>query len=197
MTHFFIGLFLCIFSLTAFTQNIPEKTTLCAACHGASGVSINPEWPNLAGQHATYLTKQLQDYKKAKTRSSPVMVSIVASLSDEDIQTLAAFYAQLAPANTQSSKQHQAARGEAIYRQGDANKHITACIACHGPQGTGNELAGFPALSRQQPAYTIQQLKAFKDKNRQNDINSIMRDISARMDTDDMTAVAYYLADLH
>lgn len=199
MKHFWLSLVLYSFlfqKTIAADVKIPEKAGLCAACHGVSGVSINPEWPNLAGQHANYLIKQLHDYKEAKTRSAPIMASIALSLTDEDIQTLSLFYAQLASAENKKSKQHQA-RGAAIYRQGDSHKHITACIACHGPNGRGNELAGFPVLSGQQPAYTIQQLTAFKEKNRSNDMNSIMRDISAHMDLDDMTAVAYYLAGLH
>lgn len=199
MKHFWLSLFLCgfLFQKTiASDLKIPEKVALCAACHGASGVSINPEWPNLAGQHVNYLIKQLHDYKDAKTRSAPIMASIVLSLNDEEIQALSLFYAQLAGAKNKPSKQHQT-RGETIYRRGDSDKHITACIVCHGPNGRGNELAGFPVLSGQQPKYTIQQLTAFKKQSRKNDLNSIMRDISTHMDLDDMTAVAYYLAGLN
>lgn len=80
---------------------------------------------------------------------------------------------------------------------GDYAKQITACIACHGPKGTGNAQAGFPALSGQHAQYTILQLELFKDKKRSNDLNGIMRDISAHMSTDDMAAVAYYIQGLH
>ena len=84
-----------------------------------------------------------------------------------------------------------------MYRGGDFNKHITACIACHGPKGTGNAQAGFPSISGQHAAYTIQQLQDFKEGKRKNDLNSIMRDISARMSIEDMEAVANYIAGLY
>ena len=64
---------------------IPKKTGLCVACHGPEGNSTNPEWPNIAGQHSSYLIKQLKDFKQATTRNVPIMTSIVASLTNEDI----------------------------------------------------------------------------------------------------------------
>lgn len=169
-----------------------EKSAMCAGCHGAQGNSMNAEWPNLAGQHADYLAKQLHDYKNAKTRNAPMMTPMVTSLTDQDITDIAAFYASL-PRAQGTTPEKYLDRGEKLYRSGDLSKHITACIACHGPQGSGNAQAGFPALSGQQPAYTVQQLEAFKNKTRINDLNSIMRDISSRMSHEDMEAVAHYL----
>lgn len=172
------------------------KVALCIACHGQEGISTNPEWPSIAGQHASYLSKQLHDFKEGKTRNAATMTPLTAGLSDEDISELAAFYAkQTVPEGTTPEKYVK--RGEQLYRGGDFEKHITACIACHGPRGTGNGQAGFPALSGQHAAYTIQQLQDFKDKKRSNDLNSIMRDISANMSQDDMEAVAYYIQGLH
>ena len=173
----------------------PEKAAMCGGCHGAQGISTNPDWPNLAGQHALYLEKQLHDYKDATLRHAAIMTPLVMVLTDEDIRDLAGFYAQL-PMHEGARAQESQGRGEALYRRGDLSKHITACIACHGPQGTGNAQAGFPVLSGQQAGYTVQQLQAFKDKKRQNDLRGIMRDISARMSQEDMDAVANYLAGL-
>lgn len=173
-----------------------EKSTTCAACHGPTGVSVNPMWPSLAGQHASYLAKQLRDFKNKQQRDAPMMTALAASLSEQDIEDLAAFYArQPIPENTTPEKYVK--RGEQLYRGGDFSQHITACIACHGPTGNGNAQANFPVLSGQQAAYTTLQLQAFKDKKRSNDLNSIMRDISGRMSTDDMEAVAHYVAGLH
>jgi cytochrome c553 len=172
-----------------------EKSTVCAACHGPKGVSTNPQWPSLAGQYAPYLAKQLLDFKNP-TRNSPVMTPLVANLTEQDIQDLALYYSQQ-PLPEGSTPKKFLDRGEQLYRGGDFNKHITACIACHGPKGTGNAEAGFPVLSGQQPMYTIQQLQAFKDNKRSNDLNSIMGDISKRMDDADMEAVANYVSGLH
>lgn len=175
-------------------QEVPEKAALCAACHGPTGVSANPLWPSLAGQHKTYLIKQLYDFKADKLRHSPIMAPFVAAMSDEDIQALALFYSQQKLSVEKNSAMN--ARGEQLYREGDGKKQITACIACHGPAGRGNELAGFPSLSGQRVEYAIQQLQAFKEGIRKNDLNSIMQTISARMSAEDMKAVADYLATL-
>ena len=173
-----------------------EKSIVCAACHGPKGVSVNPIWPSLAGQHATYLIKQLRNFKKNEGRANPTMAPFVAPLNEQDIADLAIFYAKQPQPEGITPKKYLS-RGEQLYRGGDFTKQITACIACHGPKGTGNAQAGFPVLSGQHAAYSILQLQAFKEHKRSNDLNSIMRDISARMSNDDMAAVANYMAGLH
>lgn len=173
-----------------------QKTALCLACHGPTGVSSNPQWPNLAGQHATYLLKQLHDFKEGKARNAATMTPLVANLSDEEMAALANFYAQQPLAEGKTAAKYLK-RGEELYRGGDVDKHIAACIACHGPKGTGNGQAGFPSLSGQHALYTLQQLQDFKAQKRKNDLNSIMRDLSARMSDEDMAAVASYIQGLY
>lgn len=186
-----------IVSASAETSKIePAKAALCAACHGSQGISQDPQWPNLAGQHANYLIKQLQDFKTGTTRNAATMSAILASLNDKDVAELSIFYSKM-PLPTGQTPEKFLKRGELLYRGGDFAKHLTACIACHGPKGTGNAQAGFPVLTGQHAAYTVQQLQAFKDKKRANDLNSIMRDISSRMSQEDMEAVAYYIQGLH
>jgi len=174
----------------------PEKATLCVACHGQLGNSANPQWPNIAGQHSAYLNKELHDFKQGGTRSAPTMAAIVTTLNDSDMAQLANYYSKL-PLAQGSVPEKYLKRGEQLYRGGDFDKHISACIACHGPKGTGNGEAGFPSLSGQHAAYLIMQLQAFKTKTRHNDLNGIMRDISARMDQTDMESVAYYIQGLY
>ena len=70
------------------------KAMACAACHGVAGISSNEIWPNLAGQKAGYLVKQLKAYRDG-TRSNPVMSSMAKTLSDPDIDDLAAYYSSL------------------------------------------------------------------------------------------------------
>ncbi|TNF04720.1 MAG: c-type cytochrome [Gammaproteobacteria bacterium] len=70
------------------------KAMACAACHGAAGISSNEAWPNLAGQKAGYLVKQLKAFRDG-TRNDPVMSSMSKTLSDPDIDDLAAYYSSL------------------------------------------------------------------------------------------------------
>lgn len=67
------------------------KSAVCAACHGADGNSTNPLWPNLAGQHAPYLVKQLKDFKSG-ARKDPVMAPMAAPLSEQDMENLSAYF---------------------------------------------------------------------------------------------------------
>ena len=69
-----------------------KKSTPCAACHGANGVSPSPEFPNLAGQHVDYLQAALRHYRNGK-RKNPIMQAQVANLSEKDMLDLAAYFA--------------------------------------------------------------------------------------------------------
>ncbi len=175
-----------------------EKVTQCVACHGPEGNSTVGTWPKLAGQNAPYLMKQMMEYKKGDKggRYDAVMTPLMATLSTQDMQDLAAYYAAQKVIITGANKD-LLAQGQALYRGGDFKKHITACIACHGPQGTGNAGAGFPALSGQHAQYIVAQLEAYQSGKRKNDLNHIMQDISKRMDKNDMLAVADYISGLH
>lgn len=187
----------CTFSYAAdVSEPIPSQATVCSACHGEKGVSVNPQWPNLAGQHALYLQKQLSDIQAGKTRDVPTMAGILNGLNEQDFKILANYYAsQKRPEGTTPEKFLK--RGEQLYRGGDFNQQITACIGCHGPKGTGNAQANFPVLSGQHADYIVLQLQAFKEGKRSNDLNAIMRDISRRMSPEDMQAVAYYIQGLY
>lgn len=191
------SLLLGLFTASSFAESeLPQeldKARTCNACHGLE--SANPEWPKLAGQHASYLIKQLRDYKNNQTRQDPTMYAFVNSLNDQDIEDIARYYASLKP-KACVSKSEKLSHGEKIYKTGDLKKHITACIACHGPNGAGNAQAVFPALAGQNPNYTVNQLNAFKTKKRHNDINGIMHDISKRMNENDMQDVAEYICNL-
>jgi cytochrome c553 len=68
-----------------------EKAKVCEACHGLDGKSVDPSYPNLAGQYESYLQKALGDYRSGR-RSNPVMAGFAAPLSDQDIKDLAAWY---------------------------------------------------------------------------------------------------------
>ena len=71
-----------------------SKSAMCAACHGAAGVSAIPMYPNLAGQKEAYIAKQLKDFK-AGNRKDPVMAPMAMALSDDDVANIAAYYASL------------------------------------------------------------------------------------------------------
>lgn len=172
------------------------KSAPCAGCHGADGNSVNAEWPKLAGQHPGYLEKQLADFKKGEQRNNAMMAPMVASLSEQDMADISAFFASQAVTPGYASAE-TLERGRRLYLGGDSEEGIAACVSCHGPNGTGNALAGFPVVAGQHAAYTIGQLKAFRSGQRANDAQGMMRDVVRRMSDADMKAVAEFMAGLN
>ena len=170
----------------------------CFACHGEDGNAAIPGYPNIAGQSARYLFRQMQSMRDGD-RDPKVMVGQLDNLTDEDLQDLAAFYA------SQSGKIGQASRdgielGEAIYRGGILAKQVAACTACHAPDGSGNALAGFPRLSGQTAEYVAEQLKAYREGLRKTDTgdhDGMMRQTAANMTDTEIAAVANYVLGLH
>jgi cytochrome c553 len=172
-----------------------QKSQTCAACHGPDGNSVSPVWPSLAGQGAAYLRKQLLDLRSGERRNDQ-MSPMAANLSDEDIADLAAYYAGLKP-KIGAADPALIPAGQRIYRAGDAASGLPACMACHGPTGSGNPAAAYPALGGQHAAYTAAQLKAFKAEQRANDAGAVMRTISSKMTNAEIDAVAGYIQGLH
>ena len=172
-----------------------ELSAACAACHGADGNSVNPEWPKLAGQGKTYLFKQLTDYKEGR-RENVLMVGQVAGLSEQDMRDLAAYYAEQS-GTSETADEAMVELGEQIYRGGNAATGVPACIACHGPNGAGNPAAMFPKVAGQHAQYSADQLRQFRDNARANDAGRMMRNTVRRMTNEEIEAVSQYMAGLH
>lgn len=174
-----------------------EKAQPCAACHGQQGISPSGAFPNLAGQQASYLAKQIMDIRDGN-REVPQMAGQVDNYSDQDAWDVAVYFADLEPALGQADADEALVeRGRELYRAGDMAKGVPACAACHTPTGEGIGSAVYPALSGQHPEYTVSTLQAFAAGERANDPANIMRDIAAKMSNDDMEAVANYVLGLH
>ena len=188
---------------TAAAQNAARGQRIagqvCAACHAADGNSVAATNPKIAGQFEEYLHKQLGDFKaqpgKKPARESAIMTPMAANLSDDDIQSLAAYYSgqKLRPAS--AADKDLAALGQKIWRGGNATSGVPACAGCHGPAGAG--LPGqYPRLAGQYPEYVAAQLKAFKEGARANDPNAAMRGVAARLTEREIRAVSEYAAGL-
>jgi cytochrome c553 len=172
------------------------KSITCSACHGPQGNSMTALWPNIAGQNAPYLLAQLQAFKEG-TRYDPLMTPQSMLLSDEDMADLAVYFEGL-PEATQAVKDASlVTRGEALYRGGNLDKGVAACLACHGPSGMGNPAAKYPALRGQHADYTAKQLNDYAAGSRTTDgKTSIMRDIAASLSKEDIAALSSYVQGL-
>ena len=141
-----------------------DKAAMCAACHGMDGNSPTNMFPKLAGQGEAYLVKQITEFKTG-ARKNAMMAPMVAGLSDQDIADLSAYFSSQKVTPGAVSEELVEA-GQSLYRGGNKESGVPACMACHGPTGAGVPAAKWPALSGQYATYTEAQLNAFADGSR-------------------------------
>lgn len=171
------------------------QAAACAGCHGADGNSTAGTFPKLAGQNVRYLLKQMNDIKSG-ARSVPAMTGQLDGKSDQDMEDIAAYFSSQQTTIGAADKE-LVKLGEKIYRAGNKESGVPACMACHSPTGKGNAMAGFPSLSGQHAEYIAAQLRAFREGERTNDDAKMMRSVALRLTNKEVDAVASYISGLH
>jgi cytochrome c553 len=166
-------------------------STVCAACHGADGVSTAPANPNLAGQGAEYIAAQLAAFK-AKTRQNPIMEGMAAALSPEDMASIGAYYQSQKPVQAFARDKALAMRGQQIWRGGVKSTAVPACAGCHGAAGHGIP-SQYPRLAGQHSELTFGWLRAYATGARSHPVMSV---VAEKLSENDMKAVAEYAAGL-
>lgn len=172
------------------------KSAVCAACHGANGISVIPINPNLAGQVPGYIAAQLEAYKSGE-RVNAIMAGQAAILTEEDMADLDAYYAsQPAKTNPLMTEEDKtlAEAGAKIYRGGYEPRGISACMGCHGPSGHGIP-KNYPRISAQHKEYIELQLLAYK-KGERKGYNEIMSDIAFGLSELQIKQLSAYIAGL-
>jgi cytochrome c553 len=169
----------------------------CDHCHGAEGFSAVANTPNLAGMDRLAIWKQLEDFRSHK-RLSRAMNPIADSLSSRDVADVVAYYAKLpAFSDPQDNRifpqsrpdPSRAAIASRLISFGDGERGIPPCQACHGPVAYR---PGVPSLANQNAEYVLNQLEAFGNQTRANDINMPMRTIAALLTEEEKHALAEY-----
>jgi cytochrome c553 len=179
---------------------VPARTLaeqVCSNCHGLGGVAVSPNFPNLAAQGEPYFIAQLNGFK-SHGRQDPAgfeyMWGISRSLSDEQIQGLAAYYAAQKPARQSlEGDASRLAAGQAIFENGIADKNVPPCGSCHGPQGFG--MATFPRLAGQHADYVMKQLIVFQRTDERPE-GSIMKTVAHELSPQNIEDVATYVQSL-
>jgi cytochrome c553 len=155
--------------------------TRCSMCHGPPRVMS--QVPNLAGQYAGAIYKELQDFKSG-ARTSAIMAAMVGSLTPQDIREVADYYASLPrPSWTQPGP------APTIVESGAPLRGIAPCGTCHGEEG---HKLGAPWLGGLSLAYLHAQLLAFKSGERHNDIDDAMRNVARQMTPQEIDAAARF-----
>ncbi|MFC5579811.1 c-type cytochrome [Rhodanobacter terrae] len=178
------------------------RSAVCAACHGPQGLAIAPNFPNLAGQSATYLYVQLKTFRNGQ-RNDPTMSGQAAALSDTDMRNLAAYYASL-PAKP-AGHADASSRGRRLFLDGDPAHGVPPCQGCHGPTGQGPRAypsdapqppwSTFPRLRGQSAIYVTKELGEFGSGARSGTSNAlIMHGVAQTLDDAEIQALSTYIA---
>ncbi|MET4204486.1 cytochrome c4 [Bradyrhizobium sp. LA7.1] len=167
----------------------------CNNCHGTDGISSDAIIPNLAGQSATAIYKQLKDFQSGK-RDAAVMGVYVSELSEQNLLDLAVHYASLPNPSGDISNPHNVSDTVVgrLTEVGDPIRGIAPCASCHGPLGF---IPGAPGLQRQQRAYLELQMQSFKDGNRRNDISKQMRSVASQLTGEEIMLLAAYYSNVN
>jgi cytochrome c553 len=162
----------------------------CFLCHGENGESSSEIFPKLAGQHANYIAKQLENFKAGK-RKSTAMADMSSRLSAEDMVALGSYF-ESKKSDPESIKDPDLANvGRYIFHTGNKFSGVPACASCHGKDGLGT--ANLPRLAGQYASYIETQLKLFSQRERTND-NAVMHSIVSKMSPLEIAAVAEYVS---
>ena len=181
-----------------------SKAELCMGCHGADGMSVNPECPNLAGQKPGYLFKQTMDFINGSRHNDTMTAMAGLAGTAQDIKDISAFYAGLtsmdgtkymmgAPTDKKSI-----AKGKKIYLNGNPRTGLYGCVNCHGQNGKGKSETNqvFPVIGGQHKDYLVKQLKDFRSADRTNDPANMMMDIAKKLSDNEIEALSDYLGSL-
>ena len=170
-------------------KSVQTSAMICAACHGENGISPNPEWPNLAGQSAFAIYKELNDFKSG-ARSSAQMTPIAQGLTEEQMIELARYFSNFARGTLDAQAGQISSGTQNLVLSGNTAKRLPACNACHGNRAGGP--VETPTLTAQHREYLEAQLQAFASGTRHNDIYRRMRNVAHELTPEEMKALAEY-----
>jgi len=172
-----------------------SETELCQGCHGENGISIAVGVPNLSGQYAGYILKQLQEFRSGARRHR-IMTAMAEGLADTDTADIGAYFASQPGMTGDSSGENAAARELFLY--GDVNRNINACVGCHDLNGAGRIANGivYPRLAGQNKGYLRVQLLNWNIGARNNSPGGVMNKIAEPLNEEEISALANYLSGL-
>lgn len=164
----------------------------CESCHAATPQNASSPYPVLQGQLATYLYKQLRDYKDG-SRNNPIMAGMVASLGDQDMADVAAYYSREDRPDWSTSGMVFPDGVKQLVSSGDGKRILPPCKACHEADASGQKI-DIPALAGQKAAYLEQTLLDYQAGARANDLYGRMRLITQQLSADEIKQLARYYA---
>jgi cytochrome c553 len=167
---------------------------VCSNCHGATGNSKSPQFPNLAAQQESYIVAQLSGFKAHSRQDPPgpeYMWGLSRSLTEKQIQELATHFAAQKPQRQPvEGKPERIEAGKTIFIAGISGEGVPPCASCHGPEGAGS--VAFPRIAGQHVDYIVKQLTVFQRTDERPE-GAVMKTVAHNLTRDNIDNVAAYV----
>ncbi|MBI3480609.1 MAG: c-type cytochrome [Nitrosomonadales bacterium] len=172
-----------------------SKSELCQGCHGEVGISVDEMAPNLAGQYAYYIAKELRDFQSG-ARTHEIMSPVATTINEAELIDIANFFAN--QKIMQGDHPGGNPEGERIFLKGDAPRKIPACETCHGVNGKGKApyISTYPVIGGQNKEYLRAQLLNWRSGKRANSPGGMMNMVAKPLTNAEIEALAEYISGL-
>jgi cytochrome c553 len=167
----------------------------CQGCHGEVGLSAEDMIPNLAGQYASYIAKQLRNFQTG-TRTHQIMSAMSKTINDTELTNIAAYFASQKKMQGNGKGDNPVAKK--LFLQGDASRRIPACESCHGINGKGKapNISTYPVTGGQHKGYLRAQLLHWRSGERSNSPDGVMNKIAKSLTDSEIESLIDYISGL-
>ena len=171
------------------------RSELCQGCHGEVGLSLEDLIPNLAGQYAPYIAKQLRNFQTG-ARTHQIMSAMATTINDAELTDIAAYFASQKKMQGNGNGDNPVAKN--LFLKGDDSRNIPPCMSCHGVNGKGKapDISTYPVIGGQHKAYLRAQLTHWRSGERSNSPDGVMNKVAKSLTDAEIEALTDYLSGL-
>jgi len=171
------------------------RSELCQGCHGEFGLSVEDLIPNLAGQYANYIAKQLRNFQTG-ARTHQIMSAMATTINDAELTDIAAYFASQKKMQGNGKGDNPVAKN--LFLKGDASRNIPPCMSCHGENGKGKapNISTYPVIGGQHKSYLRAQLQHWRSGERSNSPDGVMNKVAKSLTDAEIESLTDYLSGL-
>lgn len=171
------------------------RSALCQGCHGEVGLSLEDLIPNLAGQYANYIAKQLRNFQSG-ARTHQIMSAMAMTINDAELADIAVYFASQKKMQGNGKGSNPVAKN--LFTKGDAARGIPPCMSCHGTNGKGQapDISTYPVIGGQHKPYLVAQLTHWRSGERSNSPDGVMNMVAKSLTDAEIDALTDYISGL-
>jgi cytochrome c553 len=171
------------------------RSELCQGCHGEFGLSQEDLIPNLAGQYAPYIGKQLRNFQSG-ARTHQIMNAMAKTIDDAELIDIAAYFSSQKKMQGNGKGENPVAKN--LFTKGDPARGIPPCMSCHGVNGKGQapNVATYPVIGGQHKGYLRTQLIHWRSGERSNSPDGVMNKVAKSLTDNEIESLTDYISGL-